>query len=147
MGKYKSLLLATILGIAVSFVVHLIGTNISHLLRARRMGCKAAFVRPYRLPLGLDILKRYADVTRDQVLQNDDLLLYEELGNRPTWSQNILGSWHHVTVDPKNVQAMLATQFKDFELGPLRRGTFGPVIGSGIFTHDGKQWYALTAIP
>jgi hypothetical protein len=106
------------------------------------MGCKPAFVRPSKLPFGIDILKRYIDTTREQILQNDEVVLYEELGRHPTWNQNILGTWHHVTVDPKNVQAMLATQFKDFDLGPSRRNLFGPVIGKGIFTTDGKEWYA-----
>ena len=32
-----------------------------------------------------------------------------------------------ITRDPKNVQALLATQFKDFELGVVRHGTFGPL--------------------
>jgi cytochrome P450 len=81
------------------------------------------------------------DVTEEQILQNDDLVLYEELGRRPTWNQNLLGTWHHMTTDPKNVQAMLATQFKDFELGPFRRNMFNPVIGKGIFTTDGTDWY------
>ncbi|GIC86002.1 cytochrome P450 [Aspergillus udagawae] len=77
---------------------------------------------------------------REQILQNDDLVLYEELGRRPTWNQNLLGTWHHVTADPKNIQAILATQFKDFELGPFRRNMFNPVIGKGIFTTDGMDW-------
>lgn len=124
-------------------VLQWILTLILHSHRSRRMGCKPAFVRPSRLPFGIDILKRYADMTRKQILQNDDLVLYEELGRHATWNQNILGTWHHVTVDPKNVQAMLATQFKDFELGPLRRNLFGPIIGKGIFTTDGKEWYVI----
>ncbi|KAE8381353.1 cytochrome P450 [Aspergillus bertholletiae] len=122
------------------YLLRWILTSLLHAQRARRMGCKPAFVRPSRLPFGIDILKRYMDMTRAQILQNDDLVLYEELGRRPTWNQNILGNWHHVTVDPKNVQAMLATQFKDFELGPPRRNLFGPVIGKGIFTTDGTDW-------
>ncbi|KAF2144398.1 uncharacterized protein K452DRAFT_316404 [Aplosporella prunicola CBS 121167] len=44
------------------------------------------------------------------------------------------------TCDPKNIQALLATQFKDFEFGPTRNGNFGPLLGSGIFAADGKQW-------
>lgn len=125
----------------VIYALRWILISISHALRARRMGCKPAFVRPSKIPFGIDILKRYMDMSREQILQNDDLILYEELGRRSTWNQNILGTWFHVTVDPKNVQAMLATQFKDFELGPLRRNLFNPVIGKGIFTTDGKDWY------
>ncbi|OOQ84751.1 Cytochrome P450 52A13 [Penicillium brasilianum] len=104
------------------------------------MGCKPAFIRPSRLPLGIDLVKRYMDTMEEQILQNDDLVLYEELDQRPTWNQNLLGTWHHITSDPKNVQAMLATQFKDFELGPFRRNMFNPVIGKGIFTTDGPDW-------
>lgn len=122
------------------YVVHLVLAEISHRRRAAQLGCKPAYVRPYRWPLGLDILKRYIDAANAQVLQNDDVELYKELGCRPTWYQNILGSWHYYTMDPKNVQAILATQFKDFELGPLRRAALGPIIGSGIFTQDGKAW-------
>ncbi|KAJ9635627.1 hypothetical protein H2204_005801 [Knufia peltigerae] len=83
---------------------------------------------------------RYMRSTEAQNQQNDDLVVYDELDQRPTWYQNILGNWHHVTVDPKNVQAILATQFNNFELGPLRSGVFSPFIGKGIFTSDGKEW-------
>ncbi|KAJ5648809.1 Cytochrome P450 E-class CYP52 [Penicillium longicatenatum] len=45
-----------------------------------------------------------------------------------------------LTADPKNIQAMLASQFKDFGLGDMRRNVANPVIGHGIFTTDGKDW-------
>lgn len=132
----------TALGVVVLiYVLRWILTSFWHAQRARRMGCKPAFIRPARLPFGIDIAKRYMDTMEEDILQNDDLVLYEELGRRPTWNQNLLGTWHHVTSDPKNIQAMLATQFKDFELGPFRRNMFHPVIGKGIFTTDGPDWY------
>ena len=56
------------------------------------MGCKPAFVTPSRLLLGIDILKRYMDTMEEQVLENDDLVLYEELGRWPTWNQNLPGT-------------------------------------------------------
>lgn len=130
------------LTVVIICLIRWLWVSILNSIRARRLGCKAAFVRPYRLPFGIDILKRYIDASREQIVQNDDLVIYNELGCRPTWKQNILGNWHHITADPKNVQAILATQFKDFELGPFRRNLFGPVIGHGIFTSDGKEWYA-----
>lgn len=43
-------------------------------------------------------------------------------------------------LDEKNIQAILATQFKDFDIGPVRRGNFFPLLGNGIFTQDGKAW-------
>ncbi len=115
-----------------------------HRRRAHQLGCKPAALRPYRWPFAIDILKRYLDQAKQHNSQTDDLVLYEELGARPTWYQNVLGNWHHVTVDPDNIKALLATQFKDFSLGPLRRGMFEPFIGHGIFTTDGKDWYGFS---
>lgn len=46
----------------------------------------------------------------------------------------------YFTSDPKNIQAMLATQFNDFCLGDARIGNMSPSLGSGIFTQDGKPW-------
>ena len=36
------------------------------------------------------------------------------------------------TSDPKNIQALLATQFKDFGLGQTRINNFEPLLGLGI---------------
>ena len=44
------------------------------------------------------------------------------------------------TIDPKNLQAILSTQFQDFSLGSTRRDNFVPFLGHGIFTEDGKEW-------
>lgn len=43
-----------------------------------------------------------------------------------------MGRENIFTCDPQNVQAMLATKFKDFELGPGRRHTLLPLLGAGI---------------
>ena len=44
------------------------------------------------------------------------------------------------TSDPRNIQAMLAKQFDDYELGPSRNANMAASLGSGIFTQDGKAW-------
>lgn len=38
----------------------------------------------------------------------------------------------YFTSDPKNIQAILATQFADFDLGPVRHKIMGEVLGDGI---------------
>lgn len=43
------------------------------------------------------------------------------------------------TMDPENIKAMLATQFKDFCL-IARYRALGPMLGDGIFTLDGHGW-------
>lgn len=57
-----------------------------------------------------------------------------------TYRFKFLGVTMINTIDPENVQAMLAKQFNDFVLGPSRETTFDPLIGHGIFTADGPAW-------
>ncbi|KAH7346609.1 cytochrome P450 [Rhexocercosporidium sp. MPI-PUGE-AT-0058] len=59
--------------------------------------------------------------------------------NGYTWSATLMGRSFYNTIDPENVKAILATQFHDFGLGQ-RQESFGPLLGQGIFTTDGKQW-------
>ena len=47
------------------------------------------------------------------------------------------------TVEPANLQAMLATQFKDFAVGSRRYNSFSPLLGHSIFTSDGSYLYNL----
>ncbi|KAL2861950.1 cytochrome P450 [Aspergillus pseudodeflectus] len=70
-------------------------------------------------------------------------------------SLELMRSWHHqngttfktslgrtviITIDPKNVQAILALKFKDFDLGSPRNKALSPLLGRGIFTSDGQLW-------
>lgn len=132
--------LVAFFALIVSYVVSTIWTNIAHSRRARQWGCKPAVIRPYRLPFGLDILKRYTDAAASFELQNDDVRIFEEMACRGTWNQQICGSWSHVTTDPENVQAILAKQFQDFSVGRIRYNCFYPFFGPGIFTLDGSAW-------
>lgn len=57
-----------------------------------------------------------------------------------TFKSGLLGQKIYFTSDPKNIQAMLATQFQDYDLGPARRGNMLATLGDGIFVQDGKAW-------
>ncbi|CAN6644008.1 hypothetical protein TRVA0_020S01156 [Trichomonascus vanleenenianus] len=50
------------------------------------------------------------------------------------------------TCEPENIKAMLATQFNDFEFGPLRYTTMRPLLGDGVFTLDGSGWQHSRAL-
>ena len=50
------------------------------------------------------------------------------------------GSCMITTTEPANVQAMLATQFSDFDTGRMRHNQFWPVLGRSIFSSDGAFW-------
>lgn len=133
------------LGLAGAYLVYYIISSILasryHARRAVELGCKPAFQRPYKWPLGIDMAKAVMDADKQQIVPSFFLDLYEnECECRATWEQNFLGTPNFATVDPKNIQAMLATQFNDFCLGHTRRNNFFPLLGNGIFTSDGKSW-------
>lgn len=50
------------------------------------------------------------------------------------------GTLLYSTAEPANLQAMLATQFKDFETGKRRADMFQPLIGKTVFSSDGEFW-------
>jgi cytochrome P450 len=64
----------------------------------------------------------------------------EQMAPATTWRASLFGQTSFMTVEPTNVKALLATQFKEFDLGPRRQGTFGPLFGHGIFSDDGERW-------
>jgi cytochrome P450 len=45
-----------------------------------------------------------------------------------------------MTVEPENLKAMQATDFKNWSLGQRRKSAFVPFLGHGIFTTDGPEW-------
>lgn len=53
---------------------------------------------------------------------------------------NLFNSTLLQTMEPENIQAILATKFNDYELGEARTGNFGQVIGHGIFTAERESW-------
>ncbi|KAL8715116.1 MAG: hypothetical protein Q9220_001073 [cf. Caloplaca sp. 1 TL-2023] len=44
------------------------------------------------------------------------------------------------TIEPQNLKAMLAVNFKDWNLPDRRKAALGPLLGDGIFTTDGSAW-------
>jgi hypothetical protein len=136
-------LIYTGVGLLLAFILVKVVSNFYssryHARRAKELGCQPAFQRPYHLPFGVDMWHRLLKADKVNMLPNELDDIANELG-RGTWEQYFLGTPNYVTTDPKNIQAILATQFNDFEIGPVRRGNFFPMLGNGIFTADGKNW-------
>lgn len=88
-------------------------------------------------PLGLDlIISAFRHASEHQLLKFFTQLIIET-GN--TFEQNLLGSRGLDTIDPKNIEAVLSSQFSEFGLGD-RRPTFAPLLGDGIFTQQAQPW-------
>ncbi len=107
---------------------------------ARRLGCQAPPRLPHKLPLGIAELREMLQAGREQLVPE---VLRQRFANVGAWtfSDSLFGMRGvYMTADPRNVQALLATQFADFEIGERRRGNFGPLLGDGIFLQDGRAW-------
>ena len=57
-----------------------------------------------------------------------------------TASISILTLTFVATVEPENVKAVLASDFRSYGLPEGRKRLLRPVLGEGIFTTDGKEW-------
>jgi len=117
-----------------------------------------------RWPLGLDMLANAFQYSRRKQVLQFFLDVVAESGT--TFEQNLLGARGIDTIDPRNIEAILSTNFNgiyrlpatlaglcavcldansgrvstpDYGLG-LRAPTFRPLLGSGIFTQDGAAW-------
>ncbi|KAF9893460.1 hypothetical protein FE257_010772 [Aspergillus nanangensis] len=124
---------------AVLYALYCGATTISDRHKARYMGCQPAYQQKNRLLLGLDQLQRLAAADKAGRVPEEYVKIFAE-EKRRTFRTSMLGSTFIQTIEPKNVQALLGTKFKDFGLGDLRRRTFSPLLGNGIFTADGKLW-------
>jgi hypothetical protein len=117
-------------------------TERKHARRAAELGCKPPFQRPYKYPFGIDMATRIMKAGKLQIVPNEMHEIFLELGHA-TFEQNFLGRPNFMTSDPKNIQAILATKFNDFEIGEARIRNFFPMLGKGIFTSNGKNWFVL----
>ncbi|KAI0399301.1 cytochrome P450 [Xylaria palmicola] len=100
-------------------------------------GCRP--LRPWnaRWPLGLDLFLRALVVAKEGHILKLFLTIIDECGC--TFVQHLFGIPGIDTIDPENIEAVLSTNFNDYDLG-LRPMTFRALLGNGIFTQDGAEW-------
>ncbi|GME52339.1 Cytochrome p450 family protein [Neofusicoccum parvum] len=126
---------------AISYVV----TKRRHSLKARELNCKPVPKYSPGDPFGMNnlrlILKADGEHRLPEHMRDRVYAVSEREGRFVTTFQDVVfGQTNIFTCEPRNVQAVLATQFRDFELGSARNGNFEPMLGHGIFASDGKQW-------
>lgn len=133
----SSLALAAI-GI-VCLGIYFLVDNWRYRLREKALGCGRPNRLRNKLPYGIDYLLTLVKADRENRVPQQLLKISREVKSA-TFVQNFAGHDSIGTSDPKNIQALLALQFKDFGLGPRRRQNFYPMLGNGIFTADGEMW-------
>ncbi len=109
---------------------------------ATRRGCSPAPVMPKKGFLGFGRLIESLKATRSgEGPQYVVHTINEELGRGVnTCVVPILDYELIVTRDPVNVQAMLATQSTDWDVGEHRNASWKPLFGDGVFTSRGEVW-------
>lgn len=134
--------LSVIVASILSFLIDSVITRIYYTRKARSMGCGPPLKRPYKYPFALDLVYNAIQADKRNSIPEYFNAQFNLIctGNVKTLQQSIFGTPGFFTCDPKNIQAILATQFNDFALGELRRNNFFPLLGNGIFTADGKFW-------
>ncbi|KAF2848226.1 cytochrome P-450 [Plenodomus tracheiphilus IPT5] len=110
-------------------------------LKSRRLGCGPVPVEPTQWPLGIDVVRRSLQADREQRTPDHVAARFEAMG-RYTWGLSLLGTFNLITAEPRNVQALLATQFDDFIMGTARRTNLKTVLGRSIFAVDGEAWHS-----
>ncbi|KAI7762961.1 hypothetical protein LZL87_013063 [Fusarium oxysporum] len=115
---YEHILLYILL-LAVRLSIHLLNLlckNVSHAHRARQRDCLPAPLEPSKLPFGIDTLLAFLRADHDQRTPDHVANRFAALGVY-IFRMSILGTTNLVTTEPRNIQAILATQFNDFSMG------------------------------
>lgn len=108
-----------------------------HSQKARSLGCEESPLYPCKDPLGISTLLETLDAAKEKLLpqlaeRRVAFLSRQHDRYVSTFRMCQAGRENLFTADPKNIQAMLATQFNDFGLGDARRNVAYPVVGNGI---------------
>lgn len=129
-------IITAVLSLTAAYICYFLGRlilkRINNSRRAQQLGCKPAPEYPAKDPLGItdvvDIVKanNKGKLCEHFVERWENVSQKEGKPIHTVWAQ-FLRQPNLQTRDPKVIQAVLATQFKDFEFGAIRLGTFRPL--------------------
>ncbi|KAE8144584.1 cytochrome P450 [Aspergillus avenaceus] len=119
-------------------------TRIRHAQHARQWGCGTVPSYPSDI-LGISTLKELLRADKEKQIpplfqKRVERMSAREGRNITTYRLRQAGKDLIFTAEPKNIQAILATQFKEFTLGQSRKNALRPLLGPGIFSTDGEEW-------
>ncbi|KAH9214462.1 cytochrome P450 alkane hydroxylase-like protein [Leptodontidium sp. 2 PMI_412] len=107
----------------------------------KQYGCAEAPVVPNEWPWGLERLYFLLTKLKDLDFLDDFVLKRNiDMGCNTYRMHGIFFNTVVFTADPENIQAVLATKFHDYELGPARNDAFHSLLGNGIFTAEREAW-------
>ncbi|RDW68612.1 cytochrome P450-17 [Coleophoma crateriformis] len=136
-------------GIVLLFVYHVLSRLIQQFKQARHaanLGCKPVKLEATKWPFGIDVVMAMAKASKEGRMPDFIVDRYNAMGPRYTWRTRMLGSEYFTTAEPRNIQAILATQFNDFRMGVARRTNLNPVLGGSVFALDGAAWHSAREV-
>lgn len=149
MSSYNQLLILVIRILPVLVLLRIYNKFVRRWQRerkAKQAGCKPIPLEPTQWPFGIDVLLKLLEADRQERTPDFIVERYNAMGPRYTWRTRMLGSEHYTTADPKNIQAMLTTQFNDFGMGQARSRGLKTVLGRSIFAVDGPDWQSAREV-
>jgi cytochrome P450 len=120
------------------FVAHIVLRKITAARFKSFHGCLDCPALPQREHIiGFDLLKAGAAAVKAKNSLECAVRRIESTAN--TFSNTIVQLNIITTIDPTNIQVILAQKFSDYDLGG-RIYAWGPLVGKGVFTSDGPEW-------
>jgi cytochrome P450 len=141
-----------ILGIGIFLLVKIIQTlyrNRQFRAFALSKGAENPVREKFKLPWAIDGLLETLRAARtgDKDIFEDIYVARQRRLNRGSWYVVSTGNREVIsTCDPRNIKAILSTQFEDFEQGALREAQLRVVLGRSIFNSDGEHWSRARAL-
>ena len=136
------ILAATLIGALIAYRLYWEATTgTARRSLAKQHGCLPAKRKPVKYPFlfGFEhLLSNIKAYQNHKLLESESQMLREN--NAHTILFNVFGRPIHVTDDPENVKAMLATEFDSWSLGEERIKNMSSYLGHGIFTNEGAAW-------
>lgn len=105
----------------VFWILDSIVTNRRIAAKARELGCQDPPEEHFKLPWSIDLVQRALAADKAKVFPSYMQARAEKMGVY-TWKMQLFGAKVFATHEPQNIQALLAGQFGNFDLGPDRRG-------------------------
>ena len=102
-------------------------------------GCKPCETVHSRYPFGIDTLQESVRMVSEHKALENYQRLFHELDCHTHFSK-FLGTRLFTTIEPDNIKAVLATDFKSYSVGEDRKKGLRPILGDGIFNSDGTAW-------
>ena len=105
----------------------------------RKHNCKSPPAVPQRDPFfGLDIVFEVLLSIRKRTRNVSFEDLFKKYGS--TFQSRVYNTQKIFTIEPKNLQAVFATDFESWGVEPVRLFFFEPLLGKGVITTDGPLW-------